>query len=80
LTTTRWPTGTAPSAYPSNTWRTTQRYVGEASIYQEGDLRQQVWDRTVKPERDRDPECQGVAVVIKVNTILSAAGDVLQQR
>jgi general stress protein 26 len=60
--------------------RISWRFFGEASICQEGTLRQQVWDRMVQPERDRDPECQGVAVVIRVNTILSSAGDVLQQR
>jgi len=60
--------------------RISWRFLGEASIYQEGDIRRQVWNRTVKPERDRDPACQGVAVIIRVNTILSSAGDVLQQR
>ena len=36
--------------------------------------------RTVQPELDRDPDRQGVAVVIHVNTILAGNGDVIQQR
>jgi hypothetical protein len=39
-----------------------------------------VMARTVKPELDRDPERQGVAVVIRVNKILLNSGEALQQR
>ena len=60
--------------------RVSWRFFGEATIHEAGAVRQQVWDRVVQPERERDPACQGVAVVIRVNTILSSTGDVLQQR
>jgi hypothetical protein len=36
--------------------------------------------RVVQPELDRDPERQGVAIVIRVNKILLGNGDILQQR
>jgi len=56
------------------------QFVGEATIHHSGPVRAQVMARTVQPELDRDPERQGVAVVIRVNTILAGNGDVIQQR
>jgi general stress protein 26 len=56
------------------------RFYGEALIHRDGPVRQQVLTRVVQPELDRDPERQGVAIVIRVNTILAATGEVLQQR
>jgi len=56
------------------------QFVGEATIHHSGPVRDQVMARTVQPELDRDPERQGVAVVIRVNTILAGNGDVIQQR
>jgi hypothetical protein len=56
------------------------RFFGEAALHHNGPVRQQVMARVVQPELDRDPERQGIAVVIRVNTILAASGEVLQQR
>jgi predicted pyridoxine 5'-phosphate oxidase superfamily flavin-nucleotide-binding protein len=56
------------------------RFIGEATIHRDGTVREQVLARVVPPELERDPECQGVAVVIRVNKILSGAGEVLQER
>jgi hypothetical protein len=56
------------------------RFYGEARIHRDGPVRQQVMARVVQPELDRDPERQGVAIVIQVNTVLAATGEVLQQR
>jgi general stress protein 26 len=56
------------------------RFMGKATVHSEGSIREQVWERTVQPERDRDPEQQGVAVVIRVDTVLASTGEVLQQR
>jgi predicted pyridoxine 5'-phosphate oxidase superfamily flavin-nucleotide-binding protein len=56
------------------------RFFGEATIHRDGPVRQQVLGRIVQAELDRDPERQGVAVVIRVNKILSATGEVLQER
>jgi predicted pyridoxine 5'-phosphate oxidase superfamily flavin-nucleotide-binding protein len=56
------------------------RFFGEATVHRDGPVREQVLARVVQPELDRDPERQGWAVVIRVNTILSVSGEVLQQR
>lgn len=56
------------------------RFFGEATLHRDGPVREQVMARVVQPELDRDPERQGVAVVIRVNTVLAATGEVLQQR
>jgi hypothetical protein len=60
--------------------RTIWQFVGEATIHDGGPVREQVMARVVQPELDRDPERQGVAIVIRVNKILLGNGDVLQQR
>jgi general stress protein 26 len=64
--------------YPEK--RITWRFLGEATLHRDGPVRAQVMARTVKPELDRDPERQGVAVVIRVNKILLNSGEALQQR
>lgn len=56
------------------------RFFGQATIHRDGPIRDQVLARVVQPELDRDPERQGWAVVIRVDTILSVTGEVLQQR
>jgi general stress protein 26 len=56
------------------------QFVGEATVYSHGPVRDQVMARTVQPELDRDPERQGVAIVVRVNKILAGNGDVIQQR
>ena len=56
------------------------QFVGEATVYHDGPVRDQVMARVVQPELDRDPERQGVAVMIRVSKILAGNGDVIQQR
>lgn len=56
------------------------RFFGEAAIHHTGPVREQVMARVVQPELDRDPERQGVAIVIRVNKVLAATGEVLQER
>ena len=56
------------------------QFVGEATVHPSGPVREQVMARVVQPELDRDPERQGVAVVIRVNKILAGNGNVIQQR
>jgi hypothetical protein len=59
--------------------RTFLKFWGVAELYSEGDLRQQVMDRTVQVELDRDPERKGVAVVIRVDKV-SELGKVTVER
>ena len=56
------------------------RFHGKASVYEEGPIRQEVMDRCVQAELDRDPECLGVAILIKIDKITELSGQVLQQR
>ena len=56
------------------------QFLGEATVHASGPVREQVMARVVQGELDRDPERQGVAVVIHVSKILLGNGDVLQQR
>jgi general stress protein 26 len=56
------------------------RFYGAATTHREGALREQVMARVVQPELDRDPERQGAAIMIQVSKILTATGEVLQER
>ena len=56
------------------------RFYGEASIEESGPIREEVMSRTVQAELDRDPERQGVAVLIRVDQVGELSGNVLQQR
>jgi hypothetical protein len=42
------------------------RFYGTAKIYRSGPEYDEVWRRLVQPEKDRDPEKKGYAVLIKV--------------
>lgn len=55
------------------------KFFGVAQVFTEGDLRQQVMDRTVQAELDRDPERKGAAVIVRVDRIVMGPR-VLQER
>jgi predicted pyridoxine 5'-phosphate oxidase superfamily flavin-nucleotide-binding protein len=59
--------------------RAAWRFVGKATIYKEGPLRDQVMVRTVPAELDRDPERKGYAVIVKVDKVLPNAGQTPMQ-
>jgi hypothetical protein len=42
------------------------RFYGTASIHRSGAAYEEVWRRLVQPEKERDPEKKGYAVLIKV--------------
>lgn len=46
------------------------RFYGEAELHAEGDLRLEVMSRTIQAELDRDPERQGVAILIRVDRVV----------
>ena len=60
--------------------RITWRFHGTAAIYDAGPVRDEVLGRTVQAELDRDPDLQGVAVLVNVDKITDLAGNVIQQR
>ena len=42
------------------------RFYGIATLHKSGPAYEQVWERLVQPEKDRDPEKKGFAVLIQV--------------
>ena len=42
------------------------RFYGIAAIHKSGPVCEEVWKRLVQPEKDRDPEKKGFAVLIQV--------------
>ena len=50
------------------------RFHGKATVHEDGPVRQEVMDRCVQAELDRDPERLGVAVLIKIEKIHGTIG------
>jgi hypothetical protein len=42
------------------------RFYGRARIYRSGPVYEEVWRRLIQPEKDRDPQKQGYAVLIEI--------------
>jgi len=42
------------------------RFYGEAAIHKDDPIAQRIWDHLVQPEKDRDPERKGSAVLVRV--------------
>jgi hypothetical protein len=53
------------------------RFYGTAKIYKSGPVYEEVWRRLVQPEKDRDPEKKGYAVLIAVERAEDLAGQPL---
>ena len=54
------------------------RFYGTASIHRAGPACEEVWRRLVQPEKDRDPEKKGYAVLIRVERAEDLGGDPLE--
>jgi len=54
------------------------RFYGTAKIYKSGPVYDEVWRRLVQPEKDRDPEKKGYAVLIAVERAEDLAGEALK--
>jgi hypothetical protein len=55
------------------------KMFGQAEVITEGPLRQQVMDRTIQLELDRDPERKGAAVMIRIDKVIQL-GQVIMER
>ena len=55
------------------------KFFGVAEIHDEGGLRQQIMDRTIEVELNRDPERKGAGVLIRVDRVVQGR-TVLMQR
>ena len=53
------------------------RFYGTATLHKYGPIYEEVWNRVIQPEKDRDPERKGFAVLIKVERAEDLAGDSL---
>jgi hypothetical protein len=53
------------------------RFYGTAKIYKSGPVYDEVWRRLIQPEKDRDPEKKGYAVLITVERAEDLAGEPL---
>ena len=57
------------------------RFYGDATIHAEGDpVREQIWERVVPAEQERDPEKAGYGVMVRVNVVRDILAEVLQRR
>lgn len=59
--------------------RVAWKMFGHATVLTEGEVRQQVMDRTIPFELDRDPERKGAAIMIRIDRVLQA-GQVIMER
>jgi len=54
------------------------RLYGTAKIHKSGAVYEKVWERLIKPEKDRDPDKKGWAVLIKIDRAEDLSGDPLK--
>ena len=50
------------------------RLFGKAEIHKSGPVYDKVWERLIQPEKDRDPEKKGWAVLIKIEKVEDLLG------
>ena len=54
------------------------RFYGIARLHKSGEVYDRVWERLVQPEKDRDPEKKGYAVLIRIERAEDLDGQPLQ--
>jgi hypothetical protein len=54
------------------------RFYGRARIYRSGPIYEEVWQRLVQPEKDRDPQKSGHAVLIEIERVEDLDGQPLR--
>ena len=54
------------------------RFYGSARLHRSGEVYAKVWERLIQPEKDRDPEKKGYAVLIRVERAEDLDGQPLQ--
>ena len=50
------------------------RFYGIATLHKSGPIYEQIWNRVIQPEKDRDPEKKGFAVLVKVERVEDLSG------
>ena len=56
------------------------KFYGTATVHEDGDTREAVWDKTVEQERNADPEKKGCGVVIELDRITNYGGAVQSEK
>jgi hypothetical protein len=56
------------------------RFYGIAVIQKSGPLYEKVWERLIEPEKERDPEKKGFAVLIEIERAEDLLGQSLEQQ
>jgi len=55
------------------------RFYGVATIHRSGPVYEEVWNRLIQPEKERDPEKKGFAVLIRIDRAEDLLGQPLVQ-
>jgi hypothetical protein len=66
--------------YRNPATRKAWKFFGRATVHANGRLRDEVMQRTVQAELDRDPDRRGVAVVVELDRVEMMSGEVLMKR
>ena len=56
------------------------RMYGDAELHEDGAIREQIMFRTPAPELEKDPQRQGIGVLIRVDRLVEPFGGVKQER
>ncbi len=54
------------------------RFYGTATLHKSGPIYDQIWERIIQPERDRDPEKKGFGVLIAIERAEDLDGEPLK--
>lgn len=54
------------------------RLYGTAKVYKSGPVYDQVWEKTIPPEKERDPEKKGYAVLIEIERTEDLLGEIIK--
>ena len=55
------------------------RFYGIATLYKSGPVYEEIWNRLIQPEKDRDPQKKGFGVLIKIDRAEDLDGAPLDQ-
>jgi hypothetical protein len=51
------------------------RFYGVAKLHKSGPVYEEIWQRLIQPEKDRDPEKKGFGVLVKIDRAEDLGGD-----
>jgi len=54
------------------------RFYGTAKLHKSGKIYDEIWQRLIQPEKDRDPQKKGYGVLIKIERAEDLDGDPLK--